>query len=300
MGYKNKFAEPAPSNSTLQSKGPAVAPPEFGLSSDTAPLQKKGDGSGSKNKPGMPKDDSYSYGKVKDGVLFNKGAGDKDEIALNDVEQGALADCYFLAALGAIAQSNPDAIRKTITDNGDGTFNVQLFGDKGFWTGKREAETFKVTPDLPLKADGTPAYADLGDGPELWVALIEKAFAMREGGYDDIEWGNAGTAMEILSGNESETVYTASLDGATILSGIKAKLDAKKPVTVSSKDFGDSKKKTADADKAGVVGKHVYVVESVDVKKKTIDLYNPWGSGHQRGLSIADFKKYYRRYQTTK
>lgn len=294
MGTESQFAAPVQKKSLIESQGPSQSPPAFGLTA--APVQRVGDGSD--HEPGMPTDDSYTYGEVENGVLFNQGAGDSDEIALNDVDQGGLADCYFLAALGAIAHSNPDHIRNMISDNGDGSYNVTLFGDENFW-GDRSPEVHTVRPNIPLREDGTPAYAGLGDGPELWVAIVEKAFAQREGGYDEIEWGNAGNAMEILTGNDSTTVNIGGLSGEAILTGIQAKLDAGKPVTASSKDFGDSEKKTEAADNAGIVGKHVYVVEAVDVEAGTIDLFNPWGSGHQRGLSVDDFKTFFRRYQST-
>jgi len=34
-------------------------------------------------------------------------------------------------------------------------------------------------------------------------------------------------------------------------------------------------------------------VEKVDLDAGTIDMQNPWGREHVRGLSVEDFKKYY-------
>jgi len=50
----------------------------------------------------------------------------------------------------------------------------------------------------------------------------------------------------------------------------------------------------AAADKAGVVGNQASAHKSVDLAGMTIELQNPWGSSHVSGLSIADFKKFYR------
>jgi len=44
-----------------------------------------------------------------------------DTVNINDIQQGSLGDCFFLAAVGAIAKSNPQFIHDIIHDNGDGT-----------------------------------------------------------------------------------------------------------------------------------------------------------------------------------
>jgi hypothetical protein len=49
----------------------------------------------------------------------------------SDVKQGALGDCYLLAALAAVAKTNPALIERMISDNGDGTYNVTIYEDKG-------------------------------------------------------------------------------------------------------------------------------------------------------------------------
>ena len=44
-----------------------------------------------------------------------------------DLEQGKLGDCYFLSALGSIADASPQAIENIFLDNGDGTYTVRFF-----------------------------------------------------------------------------------------------------------------------------------------------------------------------------
>jgi len=52
--------------------------------------------------PGKLTSESYSHQRV-EGVHFLKGLGDAREIEKEDVNQGQLGDCYFLAALAAVA-----------------------------------------------------------------------------------------------------------------------------------------------------------------------------------------------------
>src|SRR5262249_12393092 len=63
------------------------------------------------------------------GPPYQKAAGNLfvNGPAVNDVRQGELSDCYFLAALGELAQDRPQAIKDMFTDNGDGTFTVRFF-----------------------------------------------------------------------------------------------------------------------------------------------------------------------------
>lgn len=44
------------------------------------------------------------------------------------------------------------------------------------------------------------------------------------------------------------------------------------------------------AQSLSVVQNHVYAVEGVNATAKTIDLYNPWGYRHLRGLPIASWR----------
>jgi hypothetical protein len=220
---------------------------------------------------------SYAYSKFS-GKAFVKGAGDKDEVDPNDIQQGDLGDCYLLAAMAAIARANPDAIRRLVSGpNSDGTYNVTIYNDTGgVFKKEYTPKTVKVTPTFPTqgaKGDhpGAPAFAERGDfdtaggGPELWVMLIEKAYARD---YEDFQ----------------------------IAATIKMYLAAGYAVTASADWYmRDAYKKEA-RDK-GVVLEHEYAVVSVDDKKNTIDLQNPWGDvmkAHITGLKLSDFKKYFR------
>lgn len=251
---------------------------------------------------------SYAYSKFS-GKTFVKGAGDKDEVDPNDIQQGDLGDCYLLAAMAAIARANPDAIRRLVSGpNSDGTYNVTIYNDTGgVFKKEYTPKTVKVTPTFPTQGakgnrPGAPAFAERGDfdtaggGPELWVMLIEKAYAMQEGGYEDIVSGWGSKAMERLTGQESKTFDPRDYEEFQIAATIKMYFAAGYAVTASADWYmRDAYKKEARA--KGVVLEHEYAVVSVDDTKKTIDLQNPWGdamNAHITGLKLSDFKKYFR------
>lgn len=91
----------------------------------------------------------YEYTKIV-ADLFKKGTGDDNEIHPNDVRQGYLGNCYFLAAIQAIAQSDSGALKKLIKDNGDGTYEVTLYVYKTFISWNRSP--VKITVDATVPA----------------------------------------------------------------------------------------------------------------------------------------------------
>ncbi len=119
---------------------------------------------------------TYTYQSVT-GNLFQGG------ISFRDVQQNDLGDCYFLAALGAVAFDSPTTIQNMFVshndDNGDGiidSWTVRMFNNG-------VADYVTVDRFLPTGADGRAVFAGWGGGHfsnpnnELWVALLEKAYA---------------------------------------------------------------------------------------------------------------------------
>jgi len=99
--------------------------------------------------------------------------------SVKDIEQGALGDCYLLAALASVVATRPDKIRSMIKDNGDGTVTVTFHKvDRGQGGQRVFAGTSAVTVQKSL-ASGRMSrlYAD---GKAIWPALIEKAYAAWE------------------------------------------------------------------------------------------------------------------------
>lgn len=85
-----------------------------------------------------------------------------------DIEQGALGDCYMLSSLSAIAAQDPQKIKDMMKDNNDGTVTVRLFNDN------QEPVFITVTKTIAKNPKGDyAAYA----GKSLWVQMMEKAFA---------------------------------------------------------------------------------------------------------------------------
>ena len=161
--------------------------------------------------------------------LYAQGSGDVDEVAMNDVNQNQIGDCWLLGPLAEMALKNPQAIKNMIHDNGDGTYTVtfkERVGISPIYIDKK----ITVTPEMPwdsiLEIGGESKFhqphAGKGDKnffgkEEIWVQIIEKAYAEYKGGYDKINTNtNPSMFMEAITGRPS-TQYNPNFPG-TLLS----------------------------------------------------------------------------------
>eukprot|EP01061_Rhynchopus_euleeides_P007536 TRINITY_DN16573_c5_g1_i1.p1 TRINITY_DN16573_c5_g1~~TRINITY_DN16573_c5_g1_i1.p1 ORF type:complete len:795 (+),score=389.45 TRINITY_DN16573_c5_g1_i1:122-2506(+) len=113
----------------------------------------------------------------------------------NDIDQGALADCYFMGALSAVAEFER-LVRSCFEQGQDpdlGLYRVSLCKN-GWW------QTVIVDDFLPCSGP-KPAFARNRDEPnEIWVSLIEKAYAKIHGSFAAIMTGGSAPALGDLTG----------------------------------------------------------------------------------------------------
>jgi Calpain family cysteine protease len=125
------------------------------------------------------------------------------EPSADDIDQGALGDCWMQAKLAALAQDDPGWVRDHVRRNPNGTVTVTLYDDGG------DPHEVTVTDTLPLDASGEPVFSgDDGTGAR-WADYYEKAFALvsdhrtdGERGYGGIERGWAADDAQLMTGHE--------------------------------------------------------------------------------------------------
>lgn len=111
----------------------------------------------------------------------------------NDIKQGYLGDCYFLAGLAALAQ-RPDRIFNLFllrSKNEVSFYSVKMLY-KGKW------RIVDLDDSVPF-VFSTPAFSRSVEG-ELWVILLEKAWAKLYGSYKQIEAGFPDEPLHDLTG----------------------------------------------------------------------------------------------------
>jgi len=219
-------------------------------------------------------DHTYRYAS---GNLFDTDAFGNIKIDANDVVQGGLGDCYFLATLASAAHEQQSFIENMFIDNLDGTFTVRFFNNG-------VADYVTVDRYLPTNSNGSFIYAGQEGGflynnshNELWVALAEKAYAQineqewigrrdNTNSYAAIEGGWMAPVIEQITGETafSQSIALMSQQQLINLSNSNILLTAG---FVSGGGFG-------------VVNEHAYTITSYDQFSQTFRLHNPWGNHH--------------------
>jgi len=211
----------------------------------------------------------------------------------NDIAQGDLGDCYFLSALSALAEF-PHRIKhafetKEVTPDCKYVINFCICG-----------ENRKVVIDdyFPCR-EGTdkPCFSH-AHGNELWVMLLEKAWAKINGSYERIVEGDACEALRAITGapciRYSHTRGGQKVDSELekIWSEIEYGDNRNFIMCANAGGVGDGTKDGASDEsfrEVGLISSHSYsLVEahtvSVNSKKvRLLKLRNPWGGTEWKG-----------------
>jgi hypothetical protein len=215
----------------------------------------------------------YTY-QLASGTLFGDGIN-----ATLDVDQGAVGDCYFIAALGEVAYRTPDAIRQMFIDNGDNTWTVRFFNGS-------TADYVTVDKYFPADGSGYFVYDNhdhlLSDSSNtLWVATAEKAYAqLAEEGWSRGNGANqVNSYAAIANGDPQNTLREISglaTSGHNLTSAngdrdaLSNAFNSGKLVCVCSPTSGVA---------ANVVANHCYFVVYANPDSDLFILVNPWGVG---------------------
>lgn len=222
-----------------------------------------------------------------------------DGVNFDDVVQGSIANCYMVGAFSAVAQADPDAIKNAIKENSDGTYTVRFF-EKSSGGAMKPVEV-TVDGDLPQSSMGSARYGKARESSELWVGVLEKAYAQWKGGYEAI--GNGGYPGEVVTALTGKaTSYTSSkyTDANTLFTNIQQGATHQKAMTAPT----HGKESGVDYNGTGVYAWHVYTVLGAveESGAKYVQLRNPWGStepgsdGKNDGIfkmKLEDFAKLY-------
>lgn len=210
-----------------------------------------------------------------DNVTFKWIPGGKlyvDEPLDSDVRQGSVGDCYLLSVLSSMSRNHRGLLKGAVKSLGDGTYNVRFFQPDA--QGVMQPVHVRVDGQLPFRGDGG-RYATSPTQSELWVAVVEKAYAKWKGGYEAIgHGGSPGQVMTDLTGRPHTFEWIAREgDGPeSAYDRFKAALAEGKMVNVATADKDDIP--------AGMVKNHAYALVGVEEFEgvKSLLVRNPWGN----------------------
>ena len=203
-----------------------------------------------------PTDTSWDTIRVTNRSLW--GQGPRPE----DINQGNLADCYYLATLAGAASANPTAFEENAVDLGDGTYAVR-YG------------TSYVREDADLDF----LYNHPGPSGNVWGLVFEKAYAFyrtRANTYASIAYGNSSAVMSHLGIANSYYYPITNATAATLYSNNMAEVAAHKLQTSATPVSGTI-----------FAGNHAYTVIGTSGSQDFI-IRNPWGTDGPGGDSVND------------
>ena len=260
--------------------------------------------------PALHKDEMNADGTPKFGKKTFNGPLFIDGAKPGDVQQGQLGDCYFPAAVAAMAQANPDLLQKMVKANGDGTYTV-TFKDRDWATGRTKDVEVKVDGDLYARSYGGPLYGHSSNSPEtskmeMWFPLVEKAYAQWKGSYNTIgSGGSSADVFEDFTGAQGRSINAAG-NADAVWKTITTSIDGKKPIAAGTHDDGGPVNYT----NTGVYGDHAYSILGYEKSgnDRFVVLRNPWGESEPAGngandgvfkLKLEEFQKLYDNVMTT-
>lgn len=202
----------------------------------------------------------------------------KDKIEAADLRQGAIGNCYFMAAVAALAE-HPHRIQRLFVSREVSPFGCYCINicDEGLW------KSIILDDQVPCySSDGQPAFSR-GNGNEIWTMMLEKIWAKVYGGYGNIE---GGWAREVLNELTGAPCTSYSPDYEYLFEKIEEATNMKWVMTTASNTGSGSHDKKSEK---GISHNHLYsLLEGKKINRygkdvRIIKLRNPWGHTEWKG-----------------
>jgi len=210
-----------------------------------------------------------------------------DNIGPNDIHQGRLGNCFFLSALSALAEKK-HYIQRLFHSKGissTGCYSIWL-NDSGEW---KNIIIDDLIPCTEGPAGLVPRFSR-SKGNDMWVLLLEKAYAKLYKSYFGTSSGFQQEALAALTGAPTKYFKFKKNSGLDpmeetylfLAGGIANKF----VLTASSRKESE----TVNNKEMGVVSVHAYAildVREIDLpdgrRERLIKMRNPWGNREWKG-----------------
>eukprot|EP01125_Pyxidicula_operculata_P016579 TRINITY_DN5723_c0_g1_i1.p1 TRINITY_DN5723_c0_g1~~TRINITY_DN5723_c0_g1_i1.p1 ORF type:complete len:708 (+),score=180.70 TRINITY_DN5723_c0_g1_i1:166-2289(+) len=198
-----------------------------------------------------------------------------------DALQGALGDCYFISALAVLATRLDLLYPLVVTSRpAQGIYQFKFF---------KNAKWRVVTIDdrLPVNTSSQLVFGHCKDENEMWLPLIEKAYAKLHGYYEAIESGSTASALMDLTGEAAQVYDFRQGEGAELIKSDKfwnmlLYFDQEQYLMGCSCRRGGMEEDNG----MGILANHAYsVLQCVQLnsRDKLLRIRNPWGRLEWRG-----------------
>uniref|UniRef100_A0A0K0FKC4 Calpain-15 (inferred by orthology to a human protein) n=1 Tax=Strongyloides venezuelensis TaxID=75913 RepID=A0A0K0FKC4_STRVS len=213
---------------------------------------------------------------TKDGCSYRWAVFRDNNLLTTDIEQGALGNCWFLSAL-AVCTERFEILRKIfITPNYEhnGIYILSLCID-GMW------KSIIVDDFFPCSPVNKRQIFAVGRRNQLWVPLIEKAFAKAYGNYANLSAGTSAEGFSALTGCPTQQIdlQNEMFNECSDILWVKI-LSAKEAGFLMGCSAGNQFISDAEYLNVGLQKQHGYsFLDAVTLSngEKIVKLRNPWG-----------------------
>ena len=196
-------------------------------------------------------------------------------IAVEDIVQGKICDCYFLSVLGSLCKF-PELVDKLFYFKEK--TKEHLYGIYFYINGNKKLVL--IDDFLPCVGRNFKQFAmSKSEENEIWVALIEKAWAKVNGNYIRIGCGGSpNEVFDVLTEAYSEEVTLKDVSKDVLWNKL---IDGEKKGFVMTAGTTGSE----DVEEVGLTAGHAFTVLGIhEIKgERVIRLRNPWGEGEFNG-----------------
>ena len=220
-------------------------------------------------------------------------SGNEDEIKMisqglrpGDVKQGTLGDCWLLGAFLVLA-THPELLQNLIVKDGiKFGFAVFQFFKNGEW------KQVLVDTRLPYTRENkVPLYGHCADPTEVWVPLMEKAYAKLHGCYENLNGGSLVEALVDLTGGVSEKIFLQTeeakdaMENGQLWKELRKYFQAGYLLGCSNSKIDEAGVQEEGAGNQGIQFNHAYGIMDIRVALgiQLIRIRNPWGYGEWTG-----------------
>jgi len=204
-----------------------------------------------------------------------------NNIEPDDIIQGSLGDCYFLSAIAALCKF-PDLIKKLFLfkeKSLDRCYGIYL-RKNGIWK-------------LVLVDDYIPCYGGLrkkfafssANENEMWVVLLEKAWAKICGSYAKVIAGQSSEVFDAITNAPTECIWVPQISKEEVWKKLQ---EAKNNEFIMTAGTGN-RISAEEYQRVNLEPGHAYTIIDVyelkvnGVNTKLLKIRNPWGVGEWSG-----------------
>ncbi len=228
-------------------------------------------------------------------VLFSRPPGPQD------IQQGRLGSCWFLAALSLLDAKQILRLFETQSLSESG-INVMRFYTSGSWKRVMVDDYIPSTPltgfppydlqSLMLMArykrgTGThatpgPLYARCSDPDAFWVPLLEKGYAKLNRSFEAISGGSLGESLSALTGAPSISIFLPwEQDKDAVFERMLEAHNAGMLIGCATRQLTlEERLAGVELERNGIVSRHAYGVlamKRIKTGQRFVRVRNPWG-----------------------